>query len=119
MRTTRRRGVFNGKIPVYSCDNEPRGHMLLARAEKLAAEGFVRLVRHRKGHINCCIQLRGPKDAQSLGVRNYNGQRYSFLEKLDNDLHAWELKRLGRGNSWRPIFTQVLTDCLVKQGAPA
>jgi hypothetical protein len=111
--------VPDGKIPIFSYDGECRGHVPVGRAERLERAGFARLVKRRTGQPMRCLMLRREQDPKAAGARDYVGQRYSFLEKLENDLHAWELKRLGRGNSWRSIFMQVVTDCLVNQGASA
>ncbi len=108
-----------GRIPLYSAENELRAWIPYKRAEQLAREGVGRLVRHRKGHISRCVLHRRPSEPSETTVQNYTGTKYSFREKHNNTLRCWRLKRLGKGDELRPLFRQVLTDCLTNdaQGA--
>lgn len=101
------------RIPLYSADNELRAWIPYRRAEQIAREGIGRLVRHKKGHVSRCILHRRSGDPKQVSVENYQGTRYSYRQKLDNNLRCWKLKKLGPGDELRPVFLRVLTDCLV------
>jgi len=105
-----------------------RDQILLAVEKALAARtlreevtGRVRVVRHRKGHVNRAILLRRPGDPEAFTLRDYQGRAYSFRQSLDDGRHCWKLRPLQGGRSegnlapesLRPIFTQVLRDCMV------
>ena len=47
------------KIPLYSADNELQDWITPQRATRLEALGIVRVVRHKKEHVNRCIMLTG------------------------------------------------------------
>ena len=47
-----------------------------------------------------------------MHLEDYLGTRYSFREHLDNGYIAWTLRRLGKGDEFRPIFLRVVTVCL-------
>ncbi|MCW5982460.1 MAG: hypothetical protein KIT09_30515 [Bryobacteraceae bacterium] len=107
-------------IPLYACDGafiEQATARRIARLDKL---GLIRLVRHRKGHVNRAILLGRPGEPKPVPVAAYAGRKYSFRERLEHG-HAWELKRLGGigdGKTYAPseiriIFLQVIADCLV------
>jgi hypothetical protein len=107
-------------IPVYRADGRFYDHVTEGGLARLQAAGLIaRVVRHRKGHINRAILCIRPGEAP-VPRTAYMGTRYSFQERLDHGL-CWDLKRLGgarRGASYapedvRPVFLQVLTDCLV------
>lgn len=108
----------NGRrIPLYSADNELRAWIPQRRAVQLERDGIARLVRHKKGYINRCILHLRPGDPKPIEPRQHQGTRYSFRQKLDNNLRCWKLKKLGHGDELRPIFLQVVSDCVVQQPA--
>lgn len=52
-------------------------------------------------------------DSKVISLAAYVGQRYSHShETRDNPEGCWTLKRLSR--SVRPVFTQVIADCIQK-----
>lgn len=108
----------NGRrIPLYSADNELRAWIPYRRAEQLERDGIGRLVRHRKGHVSRCILHGRPTDPTAATVETYQGTRYSYRQKLDNNLRCWKLKKLGQGDELRPVFLRVVTDCLAEARA--
>lgn len=88
---------------------------------RLQSAGLIaRVVRHRKGHINRAILFVRPGEVPVPRTAHL-GTRYSFLDHLEHGL-CWDWKRLG-GARWgtnyapdelRPIFLQVVADCLVR-----
>lgn len=107
-------------IPVYRADGRLYDHVTERGLARLEAAGLIaRVVRHRKGHVNRAILVMRPGE-EPLRRTAYLGTRYSFQDRLEHGL-CWDLKRLG-GERWganyapddvRPIFLQVVTDCLV------
>ena len=108
-------------IPVYRADGRLYDIVTEPALARLEAAGLIaRVVRHRKGHINRAILVVRPGEAP-LPRTAYMGTRYSFLDHLEHGV-CWDLKRLG-GVRWgvnyapaevRPIFLQVVLDCLVR-----
>ena len=75
--------------------------------------GLIRIVRHKKGHVARCILHRRQDAPKPLKPADYLGTQYSFREHLEGGHLAWSLKRLGHGDELRPLFLQVVTDCMV------
>jgi hypothetical protein len=100
-------------IPLYSSDGELRDWITDERLKRLERLQMIRVVRHKKGHVARCILRARPGDPQPMTPGDYLGTRYSFREHLDNGRMAWSLKKLGHGDELRPIFLQVVSDCLV------
>jgi len=108
-------------IPVYRADGRLYDVVTEHALARLEAAGLIaRVVRHRKGHINRAILVVRLGEAP-LPRTAYMGTRYSFKDHLEHGV-CWDLKRLG-GARWgtnyapddvRPIFLQVVTDCLVR-----
>jgi hypothetical protein len=108
-------------IPVYRADGRLYDVVSERALARLEAAGLIaRVVRHRKGHINRAILVIRPGEAP-MPRTAYMGTRYSFQDHLEHGV-CWDLKRLG-GARWgsnyapdevRPIFLQVVTDCLVR-----
>jgi hypothetical protein len=99
-------------IPLYAYDGalvERASEQRIARLEK---NGLVRVVRHPKGHVNRAVYRKRVSDPKAMKLAEYLGTRYSFREPLADGHICWRLKRLGYGDELRPIFLQVLTDCL-------
>ncbi len=107
-------------IPFYSYDGSYIDHIAIRRAERLEEMGRVKVVRHRKGHVNRAVLLRGKDDAHATNLRDYVGQAYSFHQPLPNGHRPWKQRPLQGGRSEvnlapanvRPIFIRVLLDCL-------
>jgi hypothetical protein len=112
-------------IPYYSYTGEYIDHIAPKRALRLEELGRVKLIRHRKGHVNRAILLRGEEDPNPLLLRDCQGQAYSFEQPLQDGHRAWKLRPLQGGRSdvnlapgfVRPIFMRVLLDCLVRSAA--
>lgn len=85
------------KIPLYSADNELQDWMTLQRVTRLESLGIVRVVRHKKGHVNRCIMHRRPSDPRPTSLAVYLGTRYSYLERLDSGRLVWALRKLREG----------------------
>ncbi len=112
-------------IPFYSYDGSYIDHIAIRRAERLEAMGRAKIVRHRKGHVNRAVLLRGKDESPATNVRDYVGQAYSFHQLLPDGHRPWKLRPLQGGRSEvnlaptsvRPIFIRVLLDCLVRSKA--
>lgn len=112
---------MTARIPVYRADGRLYDHVNERGLARLEAAGLIaRVVRHRKGHVNRAILVMRPGE-EPLSRTAYLGTRYSFQDHLEHGV-CWDLKRLG-GERWganyapdevRPIFLQVVTDCLVR-----
>ena len=106
-------------MPFYSYDGSYIDHITLKRAERLEACGRVKVVRHKKGHVNRAITLRGKDEPRPTALRDYVGQAYSHRQQLDDGHRAWKLRPLQGGRSetnlapedLRSIFVRVLLDC--------
>jgi hypothetical protein len=87
--------------------------------------GRAKVVRHRKGHVDRAVLLRGTGEPHGTNVRDYVGQAYSFHQPLSDGHRPWKLRPLQGGRSdvnlasvtVRPIFIRVLLDCLVMSAA--
>jgi hypothetical protein len=107
-------------IPYYRYDGRYLDHISVARAARLEASGRARVVRHRKGHINRVILLRGKNEPKAARLRDYLGRAYSFKQELGDGHRPWKLRPLQGGHSesslapefLRPIFIRVLLDVL-------
>lgn len=111
---------MSGLIPFYSYDGSYLDHITVKRAARLEDKGVAKVVRHKKGHINRVILLRGKDDPRPTTARDYLGKRYSFRQPLKDGQRPWKLRPLQGGRSetdlapeeLRPIFIRVLLDCL-------
>lgn len=99
------------QIPFYAADGRPLGFRSLTAARRLIAGGFVKPSYGRKGHLRA-IWLQREDGSSPVASHAPRGTSYSFVEPLDHG-RCWSLRRMGYGNELRPIFTQVLMDCLV------
>jgi hypothetical protein len=100
-------------IPLYAADGELRDWISERRMARLDKLGLIRIVRHKKGRVARCILHRRSGDPKTMEASDYVGTRYSYQEHLENGYIAWALRRLGRGDELRPVFLQVVSDCLV------
>jgi hypothetical protein len=101
------------EIPMYAADGRSFGYRSIEAAQRLLANGYVEAVHGRKGHLKA-IQVKQPDGASAIMTQVNTGKRYSFREQFDGGTVAWALKRLGKGDELRPIFTTVVTECLAK-----
>ncbi len=107
-------------IPCYCYDGRYLDHITVKRAERLEQSGRLRVVRHRKGHINRAILLRGKNEPKAATLRDYRGRAYSYEQALGDGHRPWKLRPLQGGDSetklapefLRPIFVRVLIECL-------
>lgn len=101
------------QIPMYAADGRSLGFRSLESAKRLIANGLVDAVYGRKGHLRA-IHSKQPDGASAVETHARTGTRYSFRERFDCGTVAWRLKRLGKGDELRPIFLQVVSDCLAR-----
>jgi hypothetical protein len=102
------------EIPLYKHDGELCDWITPARMARLEKLDLIQIVRHKKGHVSRCILRQRPGDPPPARLTDYIGTRYSFREHLENGHICWRLRRLGRDHELRPIFLQVVTDCLAR-----
>jgi hypothetical protein len=102
------------EIPLYKFDGELCDWITPARMARLEKLDLIQIVRHKKGHVSRCVLRQRPGDPPPAQLTDYIGTRYSFREHLENGHICWRLRRLGRGQELRPIFLQVVTDCLAR-----
>ena len=101
-------------IPLYNADGEFQDKITEQRLKRLQTLGLIaRVVRHSKGHVNRAVMFRREGEGRGTEVKDYLGTRYSFREHLEGGHIAWSLKQLGHGDELRPVFLQVVNDCLV------
>lgn len=101
-------------IPLYYADGELQDKISEEHLTRLHALGLIaRVVRHPKGHVNRAVMFRKADEGHSAELKDYLGTRYSFREHLEGGHIAWTLKQLGHGDELRPVFLQVVSDCLV------
>lgn len=99
------------QYPLYSADGTPLGYRSREAAERLLAGGFVTPAYGRKGHLKAIFLRRGD-GSTPVEPSLQPGTRYSFREHLECGNFCWRLKRLGKGDELRPLFLQVVTDCV-------
>jgi hypothetical protein len=110
-------GKVSRTIPYYTADGRSRGFRSLECVERLIGMGLAVPVYGRRGHLRAIFEY--PEDGGTvIRSRLPIGARYSFREHLDNGRLCWRLRRIGRGNELRPVFLQVVTECLVWHRAP-
>ena len=99
-------------IPLYAADGTPWGFRTVEAAHRLIANGLVSPAYGRKCHLKAIFSKKA--DGSSAVEGNLPaGACYSFRERLESGPMAWKLKRLGKKDELRPLFQQVVTDCLV------
>lgn len=101
------------QYPLYSADGTPLGYRSREATQRLLAGGFVTPAFGRKGHLKAIFLRRGD-GSTPVEVSAPAGTTYSFRERLEQGHFVWQLKRLGKGNELRPVFLQVVTDCLAR-----
>ena len=74
---------------------------------------LVRPVYGRKGHLKAIYMPAA--DGSHPVAKPRDGKHYSYREHFDCGSVAWALKRLGKGDELRPLFVQVVTECVVKR----
>jgi hypothetical protein len=99
-------------IPLYAADGTPWGFRSIEAARRLIANGVVSPAYGRKGHLKAIFSKKA--DGSSAIERAMpGGTHYSFQTRLESGPLVWKLKRLGKGEELRPLFQQVVTDCMV------
>jgi hypothetical protein len=98
-------------IPYYDAQGRSLGFRTPEAARRLIRNGFVTAARGRKGHLKA-IFGRQADGAPAVEADLRLGTCYSYREHLDSGHFAWRLKRLGKGDELRPLFLQVVTDCV-------
>ncbi len=104
-------------IPIYAADGTPMGYRSSESARRLLTLDLVSPAYGRKGHLKAIFAKKGD-GSSAVQSSAPGGTQYSFRERLDSGPLAWKLKRLGKGDELRPIFLQVVADCVVKEATP-
>jgi hypothetical protein len=99
-------------IPLYAADGTPWGFRTTEAAHRLIANELVNPVYGRKGHLKAIFSKKADGSSAVEG-KVPAGTCYSFQERLESGPLAWKLKRLGKGEELRPLFQQVVADCVV------
>lgn len=108
-------------IPLYSFEFALIDFIGRRHALRLERDGMAKVVRHKKGTINRVVLRRRACDPRRpTTVRDYQGQGYSFEQRLDDGHECWKLRPLQGGSSdstlapaaLRPVFMAVVLDCL-------
>ena len=113
---------MNRTVPLYAYNGELIEHATEKRVARLEKLGLVRVVRHRKGHVNRAVFHRRPGEASPGKLTDYVGTQYSFPQRLGDGHVCWRLRSLGGSRSEtdlapdavRPIFLRVLMECMAK-----
>lgn len=102
----------NVSIPLYAADGTPWGFRTLETAQRLIANGHVNPVYGRKGHLRAIFSKQADGSSAVDGAVP-GSTPYSFRTRTESGPLVWKLKRLGKKDELRPLFCQVVTDCLV------
>lgn len=87
----------NMEIPLYSAGGELQGRISESKLAGLVSAGIVvRIIRHKKGHINRAILRPRASDGAVLNLSSLSGTKYSYQECLDSGCRAWVHMDLGR-----------------------
>jgi hypothetical protein len=100
-------------IPLYAADGTPWGFRTLEAAQRLIVNGLVNPVYGRKGHLKAVFSKKAD-GSSAVESAVPGGTQYSFQTRVESGPLVWKLKRLGKKDELRPLFRQVVTDCLVK-----
>jgi len=101
------------EYPLYSADGRRFGFRSREAVLRLLSMHLVRPVYGRKGHLKA-IYLPAVDGSHPVKAPR-PGTKYSFEERFECGTIAWRLKSLGKGDELRPLFAQVVTDCLVSR----
>ncbi len=99
------------QIPLYAADGTPWGFRTQEAARRLIANGLVNPSYGRKGHLKAIFSKQAD-GASAVERKMPGGTHYSFQTRLESGPLVWKLKRLGKGDEFRPMFGQVVADCL-------
>jgi hypothetical protein len=100
-------------IPLYGSDGTPWGFRSLEAARQLIAKGLASPAYGRKGHLKAIFSTKTDGSSAVDGAIQ-GGTHYSFQTRLECGSRVWKLKRLGRNDELKPLFQQVVAECLVK-----
>jgi hypothetical protein len=99
-------------IPLYAADGTSLGFRTLEAARRLIANEVVNPVYGRKGHLKAIFFMK-PDGSSAVESKVPTGTCYSFRERLESGPLVWKLSKLGKGEELRPLFQQVVADCVV------
>ncbi len=105
--------LLKEEYPLYNAEGTRLGFRSREAVQRLLSMHLVRPVYGRKGHLKAIFLP--TVDGSHPVQRPKPGTKYSFKEYFDTGTIAWTLKKLGRGEELRPLFEQVVADCLVKR----
>jgi hypothetical protein len=108
-------------VPLYSYSGallKWTSEQHIQRLERLGL--LARVVRHKKGAINRAVMLRRADEPMPSKLTDYVGTSYSHRQQLRDGHKCWRLRSLTGTQSevnlapeeLRPIFVQVVTDCM-------
>lgn len=100
-------------VPLYAADGASWGFRTSAAAQQLIANGLVDPVYGRKGHLKAIFSKKADVPPSVIEGGVPRGTRYSFQTRIESGPLVWKLKRLGKKDELRPLFRQVVNDCLV------
>ena len=81
-------------IPLYSAGGQFQKKITEQQIVSLERAGLLlRIVRHRKGHINRAILCQRLSDGAILTLASLSGTAYSFVEHLDKGNRVWALMK--------------------------
>jgi hypothetical protein len=95
-------------IPLYAADLRLCDWISEQRANRLERLGLAKVVRHPKGHIARCVYHRRAGEP----VDRLRPRAYSYRERLANGHVTWTLRKLDEQDELRPLFRQVVADCM-------
>jgi hypothetical protein len=99
-------------IPLYAADGTPWGFRSTEAAHRLIANELVNPVYGRKGHLKAIFSKK-PDGSSAVESKVPVGTCYSFQTRTESGPLVWKLKSLGKRDELRPLFRQVVADCLV------
>ena len=103
--------VTRQQIAFYAADGTPMGYRSPESAQRLLSLDLVSPAYGRKGHLKAIFARKGD-GSSSVEQSAHSGTQYSFRERLESGPLVWKLKKLGKRDELRPIFLQVVTDCM-------
>ncbi|MCL4853335.1 MAG: hypothetical protein KJZ78_18415 [Bryobacteraceae bacterium] len=105
--------LLKEEYPLYSADGRCFGFRSRTAVQRLLSMHLVRPVYGRKGHLKAVYLP--DADGSHPVTKSTRGTKYSYLERFEAGSVAWALKKLGKGDELRPLFQQVVADCLATE----